>query len=308
MSMLRQNITRGPGTIQIGSGPVFYDKDGIDANIEPTRFAIETSFSGEVDSRRDDVQGVIDWTPSGQLSANILTALYPYQDPDIGASIFGSTDTAAIIHSKAGKKVTLYNTAVTGMPDLMLSASKTLFGQAQLTALYKNNTDPTDAEALYKIESEAWSDTSFTTAAVKTVPYLANWGSLIASIITEEGWTISFDVGTTPRPIDDIGTIDMDLDSVGVLAKCKPVNGAEDILDDLRLQGASVARGMTERQSEDLTISAAGVLSVVINDATLTAGPLRWGKTDVRQGELAFIGHRKEDSGAFTDLFTLTAG
>jgi len=305
----RTAMVRGPGTIQLGAaGPVFYDKDGITADLELTQFQILTSMRGNVDNRPDDVLGKIAFTPAGEVAVADLAALYPYQSPDIGSSILGATDTPAIIHSKAGKIVTFHNTAITGMPDLILSANKTLFAAAELTAAFANNTARSAAAAMYTIATEAFSDASFATANVKTAPYAGVFSDIFASIITEAGWTISFEVGVQPHTIDDIGTVDLTLESVGVMAKCVPANLAEsEILDALNVQGSVLAnRGVSLRQSNDLVLTGpSGALTVTIHDAALVVGPQRWGSTDLRTGEIGFIGHRAEAEGVFTNLFTV---
>ena len=57
---------------------------------------------------------------------------------------------------------------------------------------------------------------------------------------------------------------------------------------------------------QTMVITGAGnALVATIKDAALVEGPLRWGSTDLRAGEIGFIGHRAESAGAFTNLFTL---
>lgn len=309
MGIQRSNIVQGPGTIQLGSaGPVFYDKDNIEANVEPTNIEIRTSMHGAVDRRFDDRKVVASWTPSGQITSDIISALYPHLDPTIGSDIFGASDTPSNIHSRAGQKVLLHNTAITKMPDLMLSPVKTAFGAAEITALLKDNADPTDANSIYTISAEAWSDASFASANVKTLVYAGVWTDILTDITTEDGWTIAFELGVKPRVIDDYGTVGMLLESVGVMAKCKPANLSEsDVFDALRIQDSGAGRGASMRRDKDLVITGAGsALVVTLKDAALDKGPLVWGSTELRPGELGWFANRAESAGTFGALCTIS--
>jgi len=309
MTIARSDIVTGPGTVQLGAaGPVFYDKDGIDAAWEITRGEVLTSVFGKVDEFMDDRLCRIAFTPAGEIASADITALYPHQNPSIGDDIFGASDTACIVHSKAGQKVTFHAAAITAMPDLILSPGKTAFGQAQITAILKNEGDPANDDSFYTVAAEAWSDTSFASANVKRLIYSAAWSTIFTSIITEDGWTLSFDMGVTYRKVDDYGTVKASLESVDVMAKCRPVNLSEsDVLDALRLQDTGGARGTSHRQNKDLVITGTGsALVATIKDAALVEGPLRWGSTDLRIGEIGFIGQRAESAGSFGNLFTIT--
>lgn len=308
MTVQRQSIIRGPATVKLGTGPVFYDKDGVDLIFEVDRFNIDTSAFGNVDERLNDTIARCTFTPAGEVSAADMALLYPYQSPTIGDSIFGNTDVPLEVHSVAGTKVTIPAGAITGMPDMMLSAGKTVFGAAEIMGIIKDNTARSVANSVFDVSAVAFADTSFATANVKTVTYVGVFGSILPSIVTEDGWTVTFDVGIVEHQVDDVGTIDATLESVGLLAKCKPINLSEsDVLGALSIQGTGVARGATRRTGVDLVITGAGSAVVLkINDAAMVEGPLRWGSAELRVGEIGFIGHRKETVGAFTDLFTVT--
>lgn len=307
MSIQRQSLVRGPGSVSLGT-PVFYDKESIEAGLDISRFDVNTSFHGPVDTRLDDVVGRISFTPAGEIASADLAALYPYATPDIGASICGTTDVASIVHSKAGQKVTFHSAALEKMPDLILSAGKTPFGSAGIVSVLKNNAARADANSMYTIAAEAFSDASFASANVKVGKYAAAWSTIFTSIITESGWTISFDVKLKPVQTDDDGTVDYTLESVGVMAKCRPVNLTEtNIMDALRVQGTGISRGMTMRQAKDLVVAATGILTFTLKDAALVEGPMRWGASELRAGELGWVGHRAESAGAFGALFTVAA-
>lgn len=307
MALARASLYKGPGTVKIGAaGPTFYDKDGISAELAATRFAISSSAQGIIDNRRDDVIGKIAFTPAGFLSSAAAAALYPYGNPVIGASIFTGSDVPSYVHGVDGRLLTFHCSAITKMPDLYLGATKTLFGAAEVSAIYKDNTAPATDNSIYTESASAFAHAAQASATHVTQAYAAVWGDVLASILTLSGWTISFDLGLRPVVVDDVGTIDMLIENVGVMARCTPYNLAPaDILTQLKLQGTGVTRGMSLRRGKDLTISGTG-LSVKIEDAALVQGPLRWGATDLRAGEIGFIGHRAEATGAYAELFTIT--
>jgi hypothetical protein len=299
----RQSIARGPGTVKLGTQQ-FYDKDGINADLEIEPNKIEVSHFGLVDERIDDVVGKIGFTPSGQVTAEIIAALFPYMTPNIGASICGSSDTACEVHSKAGTKVLFHSAALFSMPEIYLSAKKTCFGAAEIVAVLKNGAERTDADSLYTISTTAWSGTTFATSNIKTVGYAASWNSL--SFRSEAGFTVSPTVNLTPVEVDDLGTIDFTVDGVEVMAKCVPLNLSESqIYGAMKLQGAGAAIGSSLRGGNDLTITGTGGLTVIIRDAALVTGPLKWGKSQLRAGEIGFIGQRTETTGTFGNLFNV---
>jgi len=299
----RQSIVRGPGTVKLGTQQ-FYDKEGIDAALEIQRNQIAVSHFGTVDERIDDVTGKISFTPSGQITAPILAVLYPYTTPNIGASVCGVADVACEVHSKSGVKVVYHSAAMSNMPDLLLSAKKTVFGTAEIVAVLKNGAERTDADSLYTISSAEWSGGTFATSNIKTVGYTASWNSL--SFRSSAGFTISPSVNMTPVAVDDLGTIDYTLDDVSIMAKCVPLGLSEtQIYGAMQLQGAGAGIGASLRGGNDLTITGVGGLTVVIRDAALVSGPFKWGKSELRAGEIGFIGQRTESSSTFTDLFSV---
>jgi hypothetical protein len=79
----------------------------------------------------------------------------------------------------------------------------------------------------------------------------------------------------------------------------------DDLLGYLNVQGADAALGATMRSGEDLTIAATGGLTVVMKDAALVEGPLEWGNTRLRIGEIGFVGHREITGGVPVALFTV---
>ena len=101
MATTRQSIVRGPGTVKFDNVKLF-DSNGINAEVESSTQEIPSSIAGNLDTIKTDQVGKVTLTPVGEISSALLTLLYPYQTPNPGASIMGSTDKPLVISSRAG--------------------------------------------------------------------------------------------------------------------------------------------------------------------------------------------------------------
>ncbi len=304
----RENIIDGPGSIKLGAVTMF-DRDNIEAKPEIESYDVPSSAFGNLDTRLKDSMVRITFRPVGDVTANILAALYPahFATPTIGAKLFGATDVPTEVHSLAGKKVTFHSTALVGLPSLKLSSVETAFaGQAEILALTKNGVARTTANSLYTIAAAAWAGT-FDVANIKGGVYTGVWGTGEGSTTfqSEEGWDIDFEIQTTPRYIEGLGTYNLQLDGVTVRAKCRPVGLAEDaIFDSLALQGAAAELGKTMRSGKNLVISGGGI-TATLYEVALHEGPLVWGRNELRTGEIGFVAHRALASGVPGALFSI---
>jgi hypothetical protein len=299
MTVDRSTILRGPGTVT--RGQTFFDKDNITATVMAERWDVPTSAEGVVDIRKKDQNAKISFKPCGSMTADILAALYPYATPNIGASMFGATDTAAVVQSKAGTKITFHATALTKQPELILSAVETAFGDAEMTALVKNSTDPSTANSLFTVASQAWAAPALLSASIKTVKYTATWGA--KTFTSPTGFRVIPEIQTSPIYIDGLGTVDYTLTGASIMVKCRPANFAEADFESMPAQGTAI--GATLRGSNNLVIVGVGGLTVTIYNAQMVEGPLVWGATELRVGEVGFIGHRVETAGAYGALFAV---
>ena len=309
--MDRTNIITGPACITY-KGQTFYTADDIELNPGITYGEILTSMHGKVDSFIDDIVAEISFTPAGQWIAAHLAVLFPYTNPLIGGSVFGAVDSDLVIQTLAGQQITYKSAALTGMPDLTLSATKTPMASVTIACIGANDTDWTDVAKRAVIQAQAFADASFDPAQIKMAAYSAALNGAAApwdDIQTEEGWTISFDVALEPRKTDAFGTVDMTLGGVVATAKCVPVGISEsELFDKLPLQGAGVRRG-TRMSSlgADLTIAGSDVgdPTVTLKNAVLTTGALRFGQTALRTGEIAFESAVTFTAGVRNELFTV---
>lgn len=298
MATSRTSIIRGPGTVVYGGVTVF-DANGITCEIESATQGLPSSISGEIGTIKTDQTGKISFTPCGQISAAILAALFPYASAAIGSSACGAADTPCVVHGMSGTRVTLVNCCVQKMPEIYLSPVKTAFGSVELAAALGLAKGPTDAAALYTVEQAAYDAGAPDPEGITGVAYAGTFGALSIPD-TADGWTITPEVTLQPVSTDTLGTIDWTVASVGCTAKCTPLGLTEEQI--LAALPATRARGSLIG-GDDLVVTGAGGLKVTLHGASLVTGPLQWGNTQLRAGEIGFTAHRSFAGGVPGPVF-----
>lgn len=298
MPINRNTILRGPGTVKFGGVTVF-DSNGITCEIESATQGLPSSISGEIGTIKTDQTGKISFTPCGQISAAILAAIYPYASAAIGSSACGAADTPCVVHGMSGTRVTLVNCCVRKMPEIYLSPVKTAFGSVELAAALGLAKGPTDAAALYTVEQAAYDAGAPDPTGITGVAYAGTFGALSIPD-TVDGWTITPEVTLNPVSTDTLGTIDWTVASVGCTAKCTPLGLTEEQI--LAALPATRARGSLIG-GDDLVVTGEGGLKVTLHGASLVTGPLQWGNTQLRAGEIGFTAHRSFAGGVPGPVF-----
>lgn len=298
MPINRNTILRGPGTVVFGGVTVF-DANGITCEIESATQGLPSSISGEIGTIKTDQTGKISFTPCGQISAAILAAIYPYSSAAIGSSACGAADTPCVVHGMSGTRVTLVNCCVRKMPEIYLSPVKTAFGSVELAAALGLAKGPTDDAALYTVEQADYDAGAPDPTGITGVAYAGTFGALSIPD-TADGWTITPEVTLNPVSTDTLGTIDWTVASVGCTAKCTPLGLTEEQI--LAALPATRARGSLIG-GDDLVVTGAGGLKVTLHGASLVTGPLQWGNTQLRAGEIGFTAHRSFAGGVPGPVF-----
>ena len=301
MATQRTSIIRGPGSLKY-DGVTIYDADGITAEVNTETQDVPSSISGQLDTIKADQTATVSFTPCGQISAGLLAILFPHQTPAIGSSLCGSADKALLIHSLAGQKVEFVNAVLTGAPELRLSPVATAFGQAQFTGLLGLGKAPGDSEAFYKVTAATYNLDYPDPTGLTGVHYVGTFGSLSIPD-TADGWTVNVELETEPVKTDSQGTIDFTLSGVTVRAKCTPLGLTESQI--LAKLPVSLGRGASLRGSDDLVIAGTGGLTVTLKNASIVTGPLQWGNTTLRAGELGFVAHRSFSQGVAGALYSV---
>lgn len=307
MATTRQSIIKGPGTI-LFQDKTFFDVSGINASIESATTDISASVSGKIDTIKTDQSAKISMTPIASFDEAVNGIFFPdyVKSPKIGQSLFGAADTPLTIHSTAGTAVKFAAAALTKCPEIYLSPVKTCFGNAEWTALLPNGATPNGSTKLYTVEQKEY------TAGYPSKNYLTglHWTGKLGDLSindTVDGWTVTVDMATEPVTVDSVGTIDYILTGVNVSARCTPIGlSEEDILAALPVfkpRGASIAQtGVDLVLDSSNEIGAKSSYQITLRNVALVSGPLNWGSTSLRAGELMFTAS-VNDSGS---LFNIT--
>jgi hypothetical protein len=307
MPLTRTSIVRGPAIVTFG-GATFYSKDDIKLTTENETFDIDVSAYGKVDERVNRRKMTVSFTPSGAWAA--LATLFPYGSTVVGSSVFG-TDSPLVIQTLAGTTLTFAAAAVTRMPSLHLSASKTLFGPVEFTCLGRDNTAWSATSSVYTTASNPFSDTSFVESGIITQSYSIAWGSSVPwnSLQTKDGVAVEFELGLDPVETDAEGLVDMTLTRLTAVAKMKPVGLTEaQVLAALGLQGTGAARGRSlNAGGQTLNINgASGQVNIALNGANLKGAEQLFGAKSLRVEQIAFVTTRNFASGVPGPVFTVS--
>lgn len=307
MTIARASVIRGPAIVIFGSTSIYTEGD-ISVGIGLTTQPLGTSFFGAIDEIDMDAQVSVQFTPAGVWSYR--TALLPNATRAIGSSLFGA-DATCVIHALNGDKLTLAAAAITQMPQLRFAAGQQLFGPVTITGIRKDNTAWSAADSLIKAETAAFSDTSFVPANVLTQAYSIVWGasSPWSAISTEVGLTIDFSMQLQPVSEDSMGTIDMTFGGISAVARFLPLNAtAADLVALLKAQHTNTGRGVRRSAfKNDLVVSGTGV-AFTLKNCHPVEGPIRFGSTTIRPGEVALATTRSFTTGAMDALFTMGTG
>jgi hypothetical protein len=291
MSFDRTTIKSGPAILTWNGGSIYFKK-GLTVEEGFETFDVEVDVFAGADKRRGSVLATIKGGPSGQWTN--LGIWFPWLGALRGARMHGATDKAAVIKWLDGEIWTYHNAALLDMPDLILSATKTIMdGSLALECRTKNNTDPTDAASFVTRTTGSFTDTSFDWADVPTQSYLCSWGeSPWDSFSTREGVKIKAKVKWNDFPTDEMGVVEKELDMLEVTASFTPMGIAQADLDaKLAMQNsASAARGARMADlATDLIISGTGVY-VLMRKAFMRKLPMQSGTDGKgRHGEIEAV-------------------
>lgn len=307
--MNRTNVLRDPGQVTFG-GATFFSGDGpIVMDLIEELMRPMTDGFGPLGPRGGSRRVEIKMPLVGEFES--LGVLFPYASTAIGTDIYGSSDSALVIYGRtSGRKITVHNAAVTGMPTLRLGHDKTIFGEVTFTGLLKKDAKPSDSAGYFTEASDTYpGDSAFSGSAIKTLGYVAAWGSSPWDVFNSaSGWEVSLGIETEPIVADGHGEIGRTLKSVTAEAKCTPIGPtAADILSAMEFQSSGnttylgAAKTVTNLNISNLT---GGSLAYVrLYSAALEASGLNWGATVNQLGECTWRAARTVTSGALDPLF-----
>lgn len=292
----RTTLVSGPAHLFFASSKSIYCTKLV-ATLETTWLPVNVGGFGRIQKRKIDEVIKIVASPAGQMNADIAAFLWPYGATTIGTEIFGTADAGIIIHTLAGKKLTMTAGAVTKMPSISLGASGFLYGDFEITCVVGKSTARTTANSLYTLASTSWSGAP-TAADFLTLPSTATWALGSPETITAlNGWTVDFELQLSPRKTPDLGTFGMHFRGCEVTAKCIPVGYDESKWAALLVQGTGAGIGAA-RTGADLTLAQDNPgISVVLQNAVLEKVPLQFDDETDRVPECEWVGNRDISSG-----------
>lgn len=320
MSSTRTDTTvlRGPAAIFF-NGAVLYAGDKVEMKTTLETFQIPTAHAGPLGQRVKQIKHEITFKPVGTATAAALAALLPHTGCQPGSSAMPTTPQTVTIWPFNGKqKVQYENGFVSKMPDVLFSAVAPLFsGSCTLECIGKDNAAWSAVDKQLTLSATAaFTDTSFSLADVKTIPYTAALGSLSApwaALRTRKGIKVGF---TVPLDYESFNT-----DAEGIIdvlykegaklsVKFEPIGvSVSDLLALLRLQGTGAGRGMEISDlCQDLAIDGGvGNPQSTLNSLQLLTAPAQFKNDLDRIPELEFVSTRTLATGgvALRDLFSI---
>jgi len=322
MPIIRNNIIKGPAMVTY-RGQKFFAKDDIQLSTSLDTFNVESSAHGKLDERITARKVEVSFTPVGALTSAYINVLWPFSAMRLGKSIFhpasyatpnSGTDFPLVINTLAGTMITLKSAAITKMPDLELSATKTSIGSVTFTGIGEDNTDWNDANNLMTIAAGAFTDSDLGTLLltdIKTVGYQATWGTVagFVNFNSSNGFKVSFDMSLKPIETDELGVVDMVFADLNASASCMPLGLTEaQLLLATGLQEATTKRGGSfSAAGNDLVIGGyvVGDPKVTITKAAIKQGGMAFGAATPRIGGLSFVATRNFTAGVPDPLFVI---
>lgn len=302
----RTTVIMGPAIVTF-NGYTYYTQANI--LVESTRETWEpaTSIYGALTKRaRGQAVTKITFTPVGALEQP-TKYITMYTPASVGTVLFGTTDLPVVIQTLAGKQITWQSGAVSRPADLILSAQKTAWGPIEMMCIGKKATALTDPAVMAVISSLAFADTSFNSATVSSAPYTAALGALAApfnGILSEDGFTISNNVTTAPRPIDSYGIVNWMITQVMASIRFVPANCDDaDLWNLFQLQGSTAILPGQDVASlgQDLVITG-GTTPTSVSCTLKNVGPdkttSRYGLNELRAGEVEMFSRKTITSGS----------
>ena len=296
MAYTRGSTVRGPCTVTLGSD-VFRTKGDVKVNLALETFNVESSEVPILDERLSEIPVTIEFEPVGQVTADLVAAMFAPLELVVGASLFGVADVACVITPLSGTdQITFHCAAITKMPNVIVSATKTTLGPMTITAILKNTTEWTAAAARLTVATV----TAPTLAAIDPVEIPSNaarikWGSSAPwnTLLSREGVVVSLDMQTENDVTDEHGLVDMVLAGITAKATLSPMGcSVAQAMTALAVQGTGVVRGASlAARAMQLEIESAlpGGLKVTIPSAALKTLPLVYGLTSPRFADVEFV-------------------
>ena len=302
----------GPAIVTY-NGVSWYFKSGLEYEVVASTSPIQTDAFGEIAKVFKDRMIKLSGTPVGVIRSGDIAGQMPFQPANIGASIFGATDTTLTVQTiNDGQAITWTRGAIGKYAPMLLSATKgTIYsGNMEFYCLMASTFTLTGASAWNSITSAAFADTTFDQSKVRMGQYVAAWGSTspFNSMIAEEGFTFTPELSVKPLNVDNYGIIDYIVDSVTCSASFKAANLSEANVETmLALQGSgAMVPGAAIGDGGNSLIITGPHLVATMPGAAPFSSKTPFGKGKLRYGELKFASVTTFTSGVPNAVFSFT--
>lgn len=304
----------GPAQIT-WNGATIMTKGDIIVKIGKKLFNVDVDAFGTVDTRVDDRNIEITFTPDGRwASSGGKTVLFPGGSTVIGQSWVGATDLPMVITPLNGKPITFHNVVLTKIPDLNFTAVNTWIGPATFVALNVNNVEWSNAASVWTIAaSGTLTDfTGYAASDIITKGVKLTWGSKtgFVGIDVMDGIQVSFDLQIEPQIVDAYGLVDFTFVKLDVMVRAKPIGVTENnVLTALALQDTGAARGSSNvAGSADILVKdLAGTTLFNANSMNFAdaGAALAYGARSNRTQEMEWRSNREFSAGALVAPFVV---
>ena len=235
------------------------------------------------------------------------------------------------------KIITFQNVALTGLPNITLSATETPLGAVTFTAIYHRKLEPDVVDSL--LDYRTWTAPistqldDFNPDSILTTPPRMRYGAASndawtpsdplaapwSDFCTAAGATVSFSLGTADHVVDSCGLVDIKYTDLTVTVTAQPVGELmtdEEVQKVLRQQdmggsnegrkrGASM-KAATPNQLKLLSDNGDIPIEITINSTAISAAAANYGTTALRNGDLVWQGLRTFTSGVRDNIIAIT--
>ena len=228
--MDRNLILKGPAVVIRGSH-TYFTKGEITVKANKETYSIESNILGSAGKRITSKSFTVSFVPQGMLDT--VAAYFPWGQGDLGASIFGATDTTLVIHTLSGRKLTFAASGNLGVRTIHCGTDATALGEMSFLCLGKLDTSDSTADSRVKVEEAAFAATGYDRAKIRTPGYQATLvvGSGETAVTTVmqglEGFDISIEPSFDPDSVNAYGLVGQTLSGIAASVLFKPCNLTE---------------------------------------------------------------------------------
>lgn len=258
--MDRNLILKGPAVVIRGQH-TYFTKGEITVKANKETWDVESNILGSAGKRVTSKSFTVSFVPQGMLDT--VAAYFPWGQADLGASVFGATDTPLVIHTLSGRKLTFAASGNLGVRTLHCGTDATALGEISFLCLGKLDTADSTADSRVKIEEAAFSATGYDRAKIKTPGYQATLTIGNGTPVVMQGLE-GFDINIEPSfdadSVNAYGQIGQTLSGISASALFKPCSLTEaGVLALLKLQGEGCQEIGDELGPSDATLVIAPV-------------------------------------------------